>query len=35
MDVKNKMVENNIVEYVIGKSNVVKQDMSFSELMDV
>ena len=34
LDVKNKMVENSIVEYVIGKSKVVKLDMSFSELMD-
>ena len=34
LDVKNKMVENSIVEYVIEKSNVNKLDMSFSELMD-
>ena len=34
LDVKNKMVENSIVEYVIDKSKAVKHDMSFSELMD-
>ena len=34
LDVKNKMVENGIVEYVINKSNVKTLSMSFSEIMD-
>ena len=34
LDVKNKMVENSIVEYVIEKSNVKTLNMSFSEIMD-
>ena len=34
LDVKNKMVENSIVEYVIGKSKTNKLNMTFSELMD-
>ena len=34
LDVKNKMVENSIVEYVIQNSNVENKDMSFSEVMD-
>ena len=34
LDVKNKMVENSIVEYVIDKSNVKALNMSFSEIMD-
>ena len=34
LDVKNKMVENSIVEYVIEKSKTNKLDMTFSELMD-
>ena len=32
MDVKNKMVENSIVEYVIEKSNVKTLNLSFSEI---
>ena len=35
LDVKNKMVENNIVDYVIEHSNVKNADLSFSEVMDV
>ena len=34
LDVKNKMVENSIVEYVIEKSNVKTLNISFSEMMD-
>ena len=34
LDVKNKMVENRIVDYVIEKSQVNRLDMSFSEIMD-
>ena len=34
LDVKNKMVENRIVDYVIEKSKVNRLDMSFSEIMD-
>ena len=34
LDVKNKMVENSIVEYVIEKSNVKTLNVSFSEIMD-
>ena len=34
LDVKNKMIENSIVEYVIEKSNVKTLNMSFSEIMD-
>ena len=34
LDVKNKMVENSIVEYVIDKSKVKKTNLSFSEFMD-
>ena len=34
LDVKNKMVENRIVDYVIEKSKVNRLDMSFSEMMD-
>ena len=34
LDVKNKMVENSIVEYVIKKSNVKTLNISFSEIMD-
>jgi trigger factor len=34
LDVKNKMVENGIVESVINKSNVKTLSMSFSEIMD-
>ena len=34
LDVKNKMVENSIVDYVIEQSKVKKLDMSFSEVMD-
>ena len=34
LDVKNKMIENRIVEYVIEKSNVKTLNMSFSEIMD-
>ncbi len=34
LDVKNKMVENSIVEYVIEKSNAKTLNMSFSEIMD-
>ena len=34
LDVKNKMVENSIVEYVIEKSKTNKLAMTFSELMD-
>ena len=34
LDVKNKMVENGIVDYVINKSNVKTLSMSFSEIMD-
>ena len=34
LDVKNKMVENSIVEYVIEKSNVKTLNTSFSEIMD-
>ena len=34
LDVKNKMVENSIVEYVIEKSNVETLNTSFSEIMD-
>ena len=34
LDVKNKMVENSIVEHVIGKSKTNKLDMTFSEFMD-
>ena len=35
LDVKNKMVENNIVDYVMERSNVKNTDLSFSEVMDV
>ena len=34
LDVKNKMVENAIVDYVINHSNVKNADLSFSEVMD-
>ena len=34
LDVKNKMVENSIVEYVIDRSNVKTLNKSFSEMMD-
>ena len=34
LDVKNKMVENRIVDYVIEKSNVKTLNISFSEIMD-
>ena len=34
LDVKNKMVENSIVEYVIEKSNIKTLNISFSEMMD-
>ena len=34
LDVKNKMVENSIVEYVIERSNVKTLNKSFSEMMD-
>ena len=34
LDVKNKMVENRIVDYVIEKSQVNRLDISFSEIMD-
>ena len=34
LDVKNKMVENRIVEHVIEKSNVKPLNISFSEIMD-
>ena len=34
LDVKNKMVENSIVDYVIEKSKVKNLEMSFSEIMN-
>ena len=34
LDVKNKMVENSIVEFIIEKSNVKTLNISFSEMMD-
>lgn len=33
-DIKNKIIENNIVDYVINKSTITKEKRTFSELMD-
>ena len=34
MDIKNKMIENDIIEYVISKSDFTMQKKTFSEVMD-
>jgi hypothetical protein len=34
MDIKNKMVENAIVEYVLDKASVTKTEKTFAEIMD-
>ena len=34
MDIKNKMIENDIIEYVISKSDSTMQKKTFSEVMD-
>jgi hypothetical protein len=34
MDIKNKMVENAIVDYVLDKASVTKIEKTFAEIMD-